>query len=52
MKNKIIMNKICIIFIGININIKLKYFSKIEGKLLDEIPHKSENRNNIFWLMR
>lgn len=25
MKNKIIMNKVCIIFIGININIKLKY---------------------------
>lgn len=25
MKNKIIMNKVCIIFIGMNINIKLKY---------------------------
>lgn len=40
MKTKIIMNEVCMIFIGIHINMKLKYKKKFVRHTAGQIPTK------------
>lgn len=52
MKNKIIMKEVCMIFIEIHMNIKLKYKKKRFRQTAGKNPKKSENINYNCWLMR